>query len=235
MLRHLPFSNSIIGRMIFMKKTFVVIFMILLGVLVAAPAFAQTANGSAVFMIDTYLEQAGYQNDGFLVNGIGASQTVGFGIFVRNVNPVRSFNIDVTWDGNLADLSTKSATSIAADDVTINGNAITLGETANLLGDPTKGPGEVKETGHYYGAYAKFGGDEVVSVDYGLLYFFALKTKATFLTSDKLAVAVKTTIGWTTGGVGSRYLGQRYFYVNPGIVDVKNSSWGKIKSQFKDF
>lgn len=218
-----------------MKKTFVVIFMILLGVFVSSPVFAQATNGSAVFMIDTNLETAGYQSVDVPVNAIGASQTVGFGIFVGKVNPVRSFNIDVTWDGALADLSTKSATSIAADDVTINGKAITLGETANMLGDPTKGPGEVKETGHYYGAYAKFGGDEVVSVDYGLLYFFALKTKATFTATDKLAVAVKTTIGWTTGGVGSRYLGQRYFYVNPGIVDVKNSSWGKIKSQFKDF
>lgn len=217
-----------------MKKTFAVIFMILMGVIVSAPAFAADTNGSAIFKIDTNLAQAGFQGDDLKVNGIGASQTVGFGIFVKDVNPIRSFNIDVTWDGALADISTKCATSIAADDITINGSAITLGETANLLGDPTKGPGEVKETGHYYGSYAKFGGDEVVSTDYGLLYFFALKTKATFV-SEKMAVAVKTTIGWTTGGVGSRYLGQRYFYVNPGVVDVKNSSWGKIKSQFKDF
>lgn len=232
---HLPFSNSNKGRMIFMKKTFAVIFMILLGVLIAAPSFAQTTNGTAVFKIDTNLEQAGFQGDDMKVAGIGANQTVGFGIFVGLVNPIRSFNIDVTWDGALADISTKCATSIAADDVTINGKAMTLGETANMLGDPTKGPGEVKETGHYYGSYAKFGGDEVVSADYGLLYFFALKTKATFKDVDKLAVSVKTTIGWTTGGVGSRYLGQRYFYVTGLVDDVKNSSWGKIKSQFKDF
>jgi len=235
MLRHLPFSNSNKGRMIFMKKIFFVIFMILLGVFVSVPAFAQSTNGTAYFMIDTDLATAGYQGDAVKVNDIGASQTVGFGIFVAKVNPIRSFNIDVTWDGALADMSTKSATMIAADDVTINGSAITLGETANMLGDPTKGPGEVKETGHYYGSYAKFGGDEVVSNNFGLLYFFSLKTKATFTKTDKLAVAVKTTIGWTTGGVGSRYLGQRYFYVNQGNTDVKNSSWGKIKSQFKDF
>ena len=218
-----------------MKKIFCVIFMILLGAFLTVPAFAQSTNGNAVFAIDADLAQIGYQPDSTYVIGIGASQQVGFGIYVEKVNPLRSFNIDVTWDGTLADLSTKSGTLVEAEDLTINGQAITLPDEANLLNDPQRGPGEVKETGHYYGAYAQFGGTEVTSDAFGLLYFFALKTKATFTVDTTMLVAVKVTIGWTTGGVGSRSLGQRYFYVNKNIVDVKSSSWGEIKNQFKDF
>jgi len=202
-------------------------------ILASAPAFAQSINGQSIFMIDTDLAQAGYQ--GFSSpTGIGAGEIVGFGIYVGKVDALKSFNIDVTWDPSMASRDSDSDVLIEEDDVTINGQEITLADEENILGEATKGPGEVKEDGHYYAAYGKFSGDAVDQEDFGLLYYFVLETSDSFAANKALVVTVKVTVG-SGGAEAPRYIGQRYFYVNSGGVDVKESTWGEIKNQFKDF
>ena len=221
------------GRMFFMKKTLSVIFLISLAVLVSSPVFAQSINGQSIFMIDTDLATAGYQG-AVAPTGIGAGQMVGFGIYVNKVDALKSFNIDMTWDGTLASMDNDSEVEIEEDDVNINGADITLADDANILVSVSMGPGEIDEDGHYYAAYGKFSGDAVAQEAFGLLYYFVLETSDSFSADDALVVTAKVTIG-SGGQEAPRYLGQRYFYVNSGPVDVQESTGGEIKSQFKDF
>lgn len=228
-------SKILNGRMILMKKLVSVIFMLLFALSVSMPVSAEQINSSAVYMIDSDIANTGCQNKTDATS-VGASQFVGFGIYVKNVDAIRSFNGDFTWDPALAAFSTKTSTLFEADSYTINGAAIDIPDEANILGEPSIGPGVVKENGHYYAAYAKMGGDEVKQTEYGLIYYFVLKTAATFTETSKFVVTSKVTLGWTTGGVASRYLGERYFYVyGSSTTDVKNSSWSSVKKQFKDF
>ena len=216
-----------------MKKTLSVIFLISLAVLVSSPAFAQSINGQSIFMIDTDLSTAGYQ--GIIApTGIGAGQLVGFAIYVNKVDALKSFNIDMTWDGTLASMDNDSEVEIEEDDVNINGADITLAEDASILGSVSMGPGEIDEDGHYYAAYGKFSGDAVAQEAFGLLYYFVLETSDSFSADAGLVVTAKVTIG-SGGQEAPRYLGQRYFYVNSDPTDVQESTWGEIKSQFKDF
>jgi len=216
-----------------MKKILSVIFLISLTAVISSPVFAQTLNGQSVFMIDSALAQAGYQ--GFTTpTGIAGSKLIGFGIYVGKVEALKSFNIDVTWDPALASMDNDSDVEIPDDDVTINGQAITLAEEANILGSATMGPGEIDEDGHYYAAFGKFSGDAVAQENLGLLYYFVLNTAASFNANTALVVTVKVTIG-SGGQQAPRFLGQRYFYINSGSVDVQESTWGALKNQFKDF
>ena len=216
-----------------MKKVLYVIFVISLSIFVSTAVFAESLNGRSIFMIDTDLAQAGYQ--GFTSpTGIEAGQYVGFAIYVGRVDVLKSFNVDMTWDADMASRYKDSGALIEEDDVTINGEEISLPEEANMLGDVTMGPGEVKEDGHYYAAYGKFTGDAVAQEDFGLLYYFVLKTSDSFSTSKALIVTAKVTIG-SGGAEAPRYIGQRYFYVNSAGTDVQDSTWGEIKNQFKDF
>ncbi len=214
-----------------MKKVLYVIFIISLSILASASVFAESINGSAIFMIDTDLAQAGYQ--GFTSpTGIEAGQYVGFGIYVAKVDQLTSFSVDITWDPALASRYKDSDVLIEEDDININGQDITLAEEENVLGSVT-GLGEVKEDGHYYNGYAKLG-DSIAQEGFGLLYFSVLKTSDTFSASKSLIVVAKITIG-SGGAEAPRYIGQRYFYVNSSGTDVQDSTWGEIKSQFKDF
>lgn len=216
-----------------MRKICSVIFVISLAVLMSSPVLA--INGQAYFTLDTDLTQAGRQEMIYPI-GIGPDQYVGFAVYVHGAEALRGFNIDVTWDPTLAAFSTKSDVLVEEDDININGADITLGEELNVLEDPTKGPGEVKEDGHYYVAWAKFGGDDIVPTGEGLVYYFVLKTSETFSAELELPVTIKVTVGSTVGGTTSRYLGQRSFVVNRDITpDVKTSTWGNIKRQYKDF
>jgi len=220
----------------FMKKLLFVIFILFLS---STLATAAVVNEMAQFRIDTDLTQAGYQTSD-PVKGVAPGELVGFAIYVNNVQTFRSFVIDVTWDSANATIASSGEFPPAEllegiDNIKINGKEINVAAENNILGEPTQGPGEVKDAGHYYVNFEKYGTDEV-SIDvnsWGLIYFMALKLSDT---AKDLAVTVKTTIGTAEEEGSQRYLGQLQFYVNKGDpVDVKESTWGEIKRKFKDF
>jgi len=213
--------------MIYMRKTSVVFFVLVLALAVASFANAQD-NKLAFFSIDADVATAGFQG-GSIVKDIGGGARVGFAIYVKNVDQLRGFTVDFEWDAAKADFSGDSGPEIALDDRNVNGVDITLSE-ANAL-ESVSGVGEVKEAGHYKIDYAKLGGDALASTDYGLIYLLVLKTADTFTTDDSIEVTAKISVS-NDGGI-IKSLGQRNFYVN-GAVDVKTTTWGEIKNQFKD-
>ena len=212
-----------------MKRVLITFCAALILVSVSAGAFAQQ-NDIAFFMIDPVVGEAGYQG-GSVATGIGASQLVGVTVYVKNTDQLRGFEIDVTWDGSKAAWRSASGTMTESDAINMNGADINLPDEANVLGS-VSGLGEVKEDGHYYISYAKLGGDAVASTDYGMLYFVMLKTTADFTTADSFDVDVAITA--LNDGGAKKYLGVRTLYVNGAATDVKSSTWGEIKSQFKD-
>lgn len=210
-----------------MKRVSVAILALTLSLMMATFAFAQQ-NKLAFFDIDSDLGTAGFQG-GRVMEGIGGGARVGFVIFVKNVDQLRTVSLDVTWDGAKATMAGESGYSIDIDDRTVNGAALTASE-ASAMGD-VSGIVNVNEAGHYAEDFAKLGGDAVVTTDYGLVYCFVLRTADAFTTSESFAVTVKVKV-LNDAGV-EKDLGERDFYVN-GAVDVQTSTWGEIKSQFKD-
>jgi len=208
-----------------MKRSAVVIFVLIL-------AFATTAiaqeNKLAFFSIDSDLATAGFQG-GRIVKDIGGGKRVGFAIYIKNEDQLRGFTVDFTWDPAKASFSGDSGPAIDLDDRNVNGVDVTLSEE-NVLGS-VAGVGEVSEDGHYKIDYAKLGGDAVASTDYGLLYLLVLKTDASFTTEDSFTITAKVSALNDSGVL--KPLGERDFYVN-GAVDVKTSTWGEVKNQFKD-
>lgn len=195
---------------------------------VSAGAFAQ-GNDIAFFMIDSNVSEAGYQGGSF-VTGIGAGEYVGFTVYVKNTDQLRAFEIDVTWDGTKAAWRSDSGPSLESDDVTMNGADITLPDEENVLGS-VSGLGEIKTDGHYYINYAKLGGTAVATTEYGMLFFVMLKTATTFTDTDSFTINTNI-IGLNDAGV-KKDMGVRTFYVN-GESGVQSSTWGEIKSQFKN-
>jgi len=212
-----------------MKRVLILFCAALIFVSVSSGAFAQQ-NNLAFFMIDSVVGEAGFQG-GSLATGIGADQLVGFTVYVKNTDQLRGFEIDVTWDGAKATWRSASGLRTESDTIVMNGAEISLPDEANIL-DPGATPlGELKETGHYFVNPSKVGGDAVATSEYGMLFFVMLKTAATFTTDQDFTVtAAVTTLN--DGGI-KKYLGVRTLYVN-GETDVKSSTWGEIKSQFKD-
>jgi len=212
-----------------MKKSMVVIFVLVLTIAIASLALAQE-NKLAFFKIDTDLVTAGFQG-GSVVEGIGASQDVAFALYVKNVDQFRAYVVDMTWDGTKASMRSRdSGPEIFEDDVTFNGQDITLAEEANVLGT-TLSVGEESGEGSYKNNYAKQGGDALVSDEYGLIYLLVIRTSADFTVDTSFTVKAKITVLNDVGA--SKFLGERDFYIN-GAVDVKTSTWGAIKTQFKD-
>lgn len=213
-----------------MKKNLAVIFVLILTLAVASFASAQE-NKLAFFKIDTDLATEGYQG-GSVVTGIGGGEQVGFAVYVKNADQLRGFSVDFTWEAAKATYRSASGEMIEEDDVEINGlGEITLAEEDNMLGS-VAGVGEVKEDGHYKIDFAKLGGDAVASTEFGLVYLLVLKTVDGFTADDSFKVIAKISVSNDVGVVKS--LGERNFYVNGG-VDVKTSTWGEVKSQFKGF
>jgi len=210
-----------------MRKTSVVFFVLVLALAVASFANAQD-NKLAFFSIDADVATAGFQG-GSIVRDIGSGARVGFAIYVKNTDQLRGFSVDFTWDAAKASFATDSGPEIALDDRTVNGVATTLSEASGL--ESVAGVGEVNVDGNYKIDYAKLGGDALDTTDYALVYLLVLKTADTFTTDDNLAVTAKISVS-NDGGV-IKSLGQRDFYVNGG-VDVKTTTWGEIKNQFKD-
>jgi len=213
-----------------MKKALTVIFVLVLSITLTSLAFAQD-NKLAFFKLDTDLATLGYQG-GSIVQGIAGSEDVAFAIYGKNVDQLRGFILDLSWDGTKAEMRTRdSSTEIYEDDVEYNGaEEFTLAEEGNAL-ETLLSVGEESGEGFYKNNYAKQGGDALVSDEFGLLYILVLRTADTFTVEDSFTVTAKITVSNDTGV--EKYLGERIFYVN-GEVDVKTSTWGEIKSQFKD-
>jgi len=214
-----------------MKKIVVIFFVLVLSLLVVTLAFAQD-NKLAYFKIDSDIGTAGFQG-GYLVENIGGGERVGFAIYVKNVDQLRTCCVDFTWEGSKATFSSDSGFSIELDERKVNGAEVTLSEDSVLAldGSGVSGAGEVSETGHYAIDFTKMGADAVVTTEYGLIYLFVLKTETGFTTSDSFAVTAKVAV-LNDSGI-RKEIGKRNFYVN-GAVDVETSTWGEIKNQFKD-
>jgi len=210
-----------------MKKTLAVIFVMILCAAFSTAAFAQN-NSLAFFKIDADLNTAGFQG-GQSVTDIGASERVGLGIYVKNVDQMRTYIVDFTWDGDKAAYNSDSGENVELEERTVNGVSCTLSEE-NVLGSISS-LGEVDEAGHYTITSAKLGGDAVSTTEYGLIYCLVLKTATTFSASDTFEI--KAHIKVLNDAGAEKDLGERTFYVNTS-VDVQTSTWGEIKNQFKD-
>ena len=211
-----------------MKKSFAVIFVLILALSISSFAFAQD-NKFAFFKIDAGLSTVGFDG-GSAVAGIGGDQLVGFAIFVKNVDSFNSFAVNFTWDGTKAAHDAKTGTALAAETITINGEETALAAETNALTGSIMPIGEIKEAGKYENNYAVLG-SSASSADYGFIYLFVLKTASSFTTNDSFTISAKITIA--EAGV-EKYLGERFFIVN-GATDVETKTWGEIKNQFKDF
>jgi hypothetical protein len=207
-----------------MKRCCVAFFVLILALSMATMAAAQE-NKLAFFDIDSDIATAGFQG-GKVIDGIGGGKRVGFAIYVKNVDQLQGASLDVTWDGTKAEKAGETGPDISIDDREVNGADVTASET-NALGSILSIP-IADEAGHFA---VDFTGTALESSDYGLLYAVVLRTDADFTTNDNITVTVKVTVVNSTGV--QKELGSREFYVN-GTVDVKTSSWGEIKNQFKD-
>jgi len=211
-----------------MRKYFVVIFVLILTLSMTSLVLAQE-NKLAFFKIDSDLATEGYQG-GRVVEGIGGGQRVGFAVYVKNVDQLRLINVDFNWDGTKAEKAAETGYTISIDDRTINGVNVMASED-NVLVDVA----EIivaDETGQYNSEIAKKGGDAIATEDYGMAYILVLKTDDGFTVGDSFTVSAKINVRNNEGL--EKKLGERTFYVN-GIVDVKTSTWGEIKSQYKDY
>ena len=156
-----------------MKKIVVVFFVLVLSLLVATLAFAQE-NKLAFFKIDADVGASGFQG-GYKVENIGGGERVGFAVYVKNVDQLRGFTVDFTWDATKATFSGDSGPEIDLDERKVNGAEVTLSED-NVLGT-VAGVGEVDEAGHFAKDYAKLGGDAVATTDYGLVFFISTQDR----------------------------------------------------------
>lgn len=209
-----------------MKRCVVSIFVLILALSMATFASAQM-NKLAYFDIDADIATDGFQG-GKVITGIDGGDRVGFAVYVKNTDQLRGYTVTFTWDGAKAENTGDSGPAIDLDR-DINGEEISRTED-NALGD-VAGLGEIDEAGKYEITYSKLGGDALASTDFGLLYCLVLKAAADFTTGD--SIEVKASISAINDAGEIKSLGTRSFYVNEG-VDVKTSSWGEIKSQFKD-
>jgi len=217
-------------RMIYMKKSIGVIFVLILSFLMVSTAFAQE-NKLAFFKLDSDIAAPAFQG-GSVVKGIGAKGEIAFAIYVKNYDQLRGYSIELTWPEGKADMRSASGSSIPGDDYEVNGQEeVEVDDEDNVLGSVSGIP-EIDADGHYKESFAKLGGDAGASNDYGLIYFANLRTVDTFTVDDSFTIVAKVYI--TNDGGIVKYVGERSFYVNGG-VDVKTSTWGNVKNQFKDF
>ena len=215
-----------------MKKSFAVIFTLVLTLVLSSVSFAGY-NDQASFWIDSNLATAGYPGglSPAPVSGVGGGEYVGFAVFAYNVGKLNGFTVDISWDGAKADYDAKTATAITSESIKINGADITTAAEANILPGSIMALGENSQAGIYANNYAILAGDGATGQDWGFIYYVVLKTKASFTTSDILEVNIGITIG--DAGVVTD-LGTKTFTVNDVGVDVESKSWGDVKRQLKD-
>jgi len=212
-----------------MRKISAVLGTMLLTFFLANSAMAQS-NLSAFFSVDTDLATSGYQGSS-PITGIGPTANVGFALYSQGWDSAKGFTVHFEWDGEKAVYRPSSSLDIVDNDITINGVSITPTAETNILGASTIEAGVKNTPGVYEISKAQQGGTASTTA-VGLIYFFVLRTVATFNNTTPLTVAVQVTVADANGAL--RFLGTRYFYVNQEI-DVKTSSWGEVKKQFKDF
>ena len=227
-----PILMYIQERIIFVRKISFVIFIMTCVFLVSSLSFAQTNNSDAYFLIDTTLSQAGYQENSPQMN-IGPNEKVGFAVYAGNVDRLKSFNIDIQWDSSLAICAGYDA-NIGEDDITINGQAISLARETNIFGEASANSAKQDDTGHFSVDYVHKGDEPVVDPSEGLLYYFELETASDFSDIKKLDVSVVVTLD--SGEVEPPItLTKNVFLVNTIETNVKTYSWKEIKKKFKDF
>jgi len=213
-----------------MRKISAILGTMLLTFFLANSAIAQS-NLNAYFAIDTDLATSGFQTSPQAVTGIGPTAQIGFALYSQAWDSAKGFTVHFEWDGALATFRTSSSPDMTDNDITINGAAITPPVETNIIGASRISAGEINSTGKYEISQAQQGGTASTTA-VGLIYFLVLRTVSTFNTSTPLTVAASVTVA--DANAATRFLGTRYFYVNQEI-DVKTSSWGEVKKQFKDF
>lgn len=203
-----------------MKKSTAVIFILIFS-LVSTLAFAQ-----AEYKIDGNLGEAGFQDNGTIVNGIGGGQRIGFAVYVRNVPTLVGFELDLTWDDTkAASFTTMTGPSILGGTFDINGAEMQLDPETNVLGAPAGIP--TSEPGHLNAAYALLGGSSSAE-DWSLVYVALWDTDDSFTTSEDLVISTELSV---SDGTTITELGGWNFYVNSS-VGVDDKTWGEIKTDF---
>jgi hypothetical protein len=214
-----------------MRKISAVLGTMLLTFFLANSAMAQL-NQNAYFLIDTDLATSGFQASQPKATGIAANANVGFALYSQAWDSSKGFKVHFEWDSTKAAYRTaNSGPDIVDNDITINGASITPPAETNIIGSSRITAGEINTPGVYEISVAQQGGTASTTA-VGLIYFAVLRTVSSFTVNDKFAVAASVTVA--DANAAERFLGTRYFYVNEEI-DVKTSSWGQVKKQFKDF
>jgi len=187
-------------------------------------------------MLDTDIATLGYQG-GSSLSGIGGGQKIAIAVYAKNVGDLQGAIVDVTWEATKASFPPRgndTDTSIPDDEDDINGAAdVVFAEEANILGSVSSAPGyPVSEDGHFVDKFVKLG-SAAAENEYVLIYFVVLETEDAFTTDDYVVVSVKATAVDSNGIL--HYMGVRNLYVNSGGgLGVKKTTWGEVKSQFKD-
>jgi len=210
-----------------------------IAVLIAFSPNAYTAGNSlAYFIIDSDLATAGYQG-GSSLKDIGPGEYIGFAVYMKNYDDLGAYSVDVTWTGdavlkNLGNAefgklySTNSIMSVPS--YTINGVTGAIEAEDSIF--PSFLDIVSVDTADQYTISISSDGDAAVSTGYGMAYFVVFKTSSSFTTDD--SVMIKIDVDVVNGdGTIEKALGYRYFSVN-GATDVKTSTWGEVKSKFKD-
>jgi len=214
-----------------MRKNLTIFCVFVLMLFSVSTAFA-AFNSNAYFKLDSNLATTGFQDNSKLyVLNVGSGANVGFAIYSQAWNSSAGFTVAFEWDGTKATFQLPpSGTKIDAATMTINGASATIPAETNILGTGALLTiGETNSAGYYTNSFASLGTPSTTAV--GLVYFAVFKTADTFKTTDQVTFKVSVTVSDADGA--SLFLGYRYFSVNQ--VSVKTSTWGDVKTQFKDF
>jgi hypothetical protein len=217
--------------MIMMRKSLTIFCVLALSLFMVGYAFGEN-NANAYFKLDKNIATAGYQDDTASVSGIAANANVSCAVYAQACDNLKGFTVKLEWDSAKASLrSSATGPNITIEETsTVNGVSIDSASETNMLGSSLIKAGETSGTGTYEVSYALTGTDPVTTPA-GLLFYAAFKTASTFTTTTILTVKVSMTIA--DGNTVLKDLGYRFFNVGP--VAVTPQSWGKVKSQFKDF
>jgi hypothetical protein len=215
-----------------MRKISAVLGTMILTLFLANTAMAQF-NQNAYFLLDVALATKGFVTDTGAVQNIGPTTQVGFKVYSQAWDNAKGWTVHFEWDSAKAEYRTTTSGPGAYNDViTVNGASITPPAEDNIIGTTVLKAGEINTPGVYEVSYAQSGTGAASKTAVGLVYFAIFRTLGTFKTTDPLTVSVSVTVADETAK--TRFLGTRFFKVNQ-QVDVKNSSWGAVKNQFKNF
>lgn len=215
-----------------MRKISAVLGTMLLTFFLAGNAMAQF-NQNAYFLLDWDLATKGFVTSTNAITNIGPTTQVGFKVYSQAWDNSKGWTVHFEWDATKAEYRTTTSGPGAYNDaITVNGAAITPPAEDNIIGNTVLKAGEINTPGVYEVSYAQSGTQPASKTAVGLVYFAIFRTLSTFKTTDFLTVAASVTVADETAK--TRFLGTRFFRVNQAI-DVKNSSWGAVKKQFKDF